>query len=115
MAESRTCPSPPSAVSRDTVGQLAVSTTARAARVRSTSQAAPDSSSRAVVWGGAEDGGEFGDAEAVADGEFEGLALFGGGSGGLGPGEAGEFGAAVGVRVGAVEVSGRGVCGLCGV
>ncbi|MEV7543018.1 hypothetical protein [Streptomyces sp. NPDC089915] len=49
--------------------------------------------------GGAEDGGEFGDAEAVADGEFEGLALLGGGAGGLGPGEAGELGAAVGADV----------------
>lgn len=51
------------------------------------------------VGSGAEDGGEFGDAEAVADGEFEGLALLGGGAGGLGPGEAGEFGVAVGVHV----------------
>ncbi len=41
----------PSPVSRDTEGQLPVSTTARAARVRSTSQAAPASSSRAVAGG----------------------------------------------------------------
>lgn len=45
-AESSTWWSP---VSRATVGQPAVSMTARAARVRSTSQAAPASSSRAVV------------------------------------------------------------------
>ncbi len=49
--------------------------------------------------GGAEDGGEFGDAEAVADGEFEGLALLGCGPGGLRPGEAGQFGTAVGAHV----------------
>lgn len=48
---------------------------------------------------GAEDGGEFRYGEAVADGEFEGLALLGGGSGGFGPGEAGQLGTAVGAHV----------------
>lgn len=48
VVESRTCPSP---VSRETLGQLPVSTTERAVRVRSTSQAAPDRSSRAAAGG----------------------------------------------------------------
>lgn len=49
--------------------------------------------------GGAEDGGEFGDAEPVADGEFEGLALLGRGAGGFGPGEPGQLRTAVGAHV----------------
>ncbi len=56
VLESRTSPSPPlpsasPPVSWETLGQLPVSTTARAARVRSTSQAAPVRSSRAAAGG----------------------------------------------------------------
>ncbi len=39
----------------------------------------------------AEDGGDLVDGQVVADGEFQGLALLGGGTGGLGPGQQGEF------------------------
>nr|WP_308291857.1 hypothetical protein [Streptomyces sp. RS2] len=41
----------------------------------------------------AEDGGDLVRGQVVAHGEFEGLALLGGGAGGLRPGQEGEFGA----------------------